>query len=214
MLPEPGPSYPDLRAAVRKTRVWVILTFVLGLVAAPFALILVTRALVRFREIGKSDPVSYRELVVLRRMTVGLILVWSLLLAGWAGLELRGKAPADELVLDATFARMVAECSCPNTTIYLSPGDPAGFSKEMGLRLSAGRHVILGKPIAGADNRFDTRYKTVAVLFPPRFVSKNLAEVSGQLRNGATGSFGATYTVRRDAKGVWKAISRQTWWSS
>jgi hypothetical protein len=214
-LPDPATGYRELRGEVRGVRGWVVLSFVLGIVVAPFAIYRITRALARFRHVAQDDPVSYRELVVLRRMAVGLVIVWSILLAGWAGLEFRGSTePPEALVLDAALARMVRECACPDTTIYLSPGTPAAFDRAVLRRLSKGRHLVVEEIIAGINNRNYTRYETVVILFPPRFVSKNLAEVSGQLRNGATGSFGATYTVRRDGKGVWKAISRQTWWSS
>jgi hypothetical protein len=214
-LPDPAPGYRELRGEVRGVRGWVILSFVLGIVVAPFAIYRITRALARFRHVAQDDPVSYRELVVLRRMAVALLLLWALLLAGYAGIQFGGQQVTPEaLVLDATLARMLAECSCPTTTIYLAPGDPSGFTPQVLKRLSAGRHLVLEKTITDASNGYETRYKTKVVLFPPRFVSKNLAEVTGQLRNGATGSFGATYTVRRDGQGVWKAISRQTWWSS
>ena len=200
---------------MRKTRVWVILTFVLGVVTAPFALVLLTRALVRFREIGKSDPIGYRQLVLLRRMTIGLILVWSLLLAGWVGLEFRGGGePPEALVLDATLSRMIEECQCPNTILHVAPGDYVPFDSVVMKKLSEGRHLVVDSPVPLRNDFQERPRQTEVVLFRPHFVSEDLAEVNAQLRNGATGSFGATYTVQRRGKGPWKAISRQLWWSS
>lgn len=209
VLPDPGPSYRDLRRAVRGLRGWVILSFLLGLVVAPFAIYRITRALARFRHVAPDDPVSYRELVVLRRMAVGLLLLWTLLAAGYAGLEIRGSTSQPEaLVLDATFTRMLHECSCPNERIYLYA---EGVSGAAIARISEGREVVL---VDGPEDSPGGRRIHVN-LFPPRFRSETLAEVPGQLRkNGQSGSFGATYTVQRDAKGVWKVLHRELWWNT
>lgn len=208
VLPDPGPSYRDLRRAVRGLRGWVVLSFLFGLVVAPFAIYRITRALVRFRHVAPDDPVSYRELVVLRRMAVGLLLLWSLLAAGYAGLEIRGSTSEPEaLVLDATFTRMLHECSCPNERIYLYT---EGVSGAAIARLSEGRDVVLvDSPAPEPGGR-----RIQVNLFAPRFRSEILAEVPGQLRNGRSGSFGATYTVQRDGKGVWKVLHRELWWNT
>jgi hypothetical protein len=207
-LPDPKPGYRDLRAAVRNLRGWVILSFVLGVVVAPFAIYRITRALARFRHVAEDDPVSYREMVVLRRMAVGLLLLWALLAAGYFGLELRGsnKKTPEALVIEATLTRMVEECDCEGSSLYLHPD---GLSSAAIARISEKRQIVLE-----GDDRGKQHPQIEVYLFQPRFRGEDVAEVPAQLRHGRTGSFGATYTLKRDARGRWAVVYRDLAWQS
>ena len=88
---EPGlASHRTLAGEVRRIKGLVILSVMFGLFVAPFAVYGATRALHEHRDAVTSDPSTRRQLVLLRRIAIGLLLFWAFFVGTRAAWFLRG----------------------------------------------------------------------------------------------------------------------------
>ena len=79
-----GPSHHKLALTVRHLKGLVLASLVFGIFVAPFAIYIASRALVEYRETPGGDPAIGRQLVLLRRIAIGLLIFWAFFL----GMEL------------------------------------------------------------------------------------------------------------------------------
>ncbi|HET7437187.1 MAG TPA: hypothetical protein VFN10_20940 [Thermoanaerobaculia bacterium] len=75
------PSHRDLASAVRRLKGLVVLSFFFGAFVAPFALYIATTTLHRFAGDTTADRATLRQLVLLRRIAIGLLIFWIVLIA-------------------------------------------------------------------------------------------------------------------------------------
>ena len=80
----PEPSHRELATTVRRMKGLVFLSLVFGIFVAPFAVSIATRALVRHGDAAASDPATRRQLILLRRLAVALLIVWAVFIGAWA----------------------------------------------------------------------------------------------------------------------------------
>jgi hypothetical protein len=73
-------SHHELARTVRRVKGLVVASFVFGIVFAPFAIVIATRALVRHRDVMTTDPAVSRQLVLLRRIATALLVFWGFLI--------------------------------------------------------------------------------------------------------------------------------------
>lgn len=73
-------SHRDLAQTVRQLKTLVLLSVMFGFIAAPFAIYIASKALHRYRETDSNDAAVERQLVVLRRVAIGLLVVWAFFL--------------------------------------------------------------------------------------------------------------------------------------
>jgi hypothetical protein len=66
-----------LAQTVRRLEGLVLGSLVFGIVLAPFALYIATKALHQYRATGSTDPAIGRQLVLMRRLSVGLLVFWA-----------------------------------------------------------------------------------------------------------------------------------------
>jgi hypothetical protein len=77
-------SHHALALTVRRLKGLVLVSLVFGLFAAPFAMYIATRAVKRYGGSTTSDPATLRQLIQLRRLATGLLIIWAFVLGGWA----------------------------------------------------------------------------------------------------------------------------------
>ncbi len=73
-------SHRDLTTTLRHLKGLVMLSVLFGILAAPFAIWLSSKALARFHEEAIADAATYRQFIILRRVATGLLLFWALML--------------------------------------------------------------------------------------------------------------------------------------
>lgn len=76
----PDLSHHDLASTVRRLKGMVMASLVFGLFVAPFAIYSATKALHRYREAALIDPAVRRQIILLRRIAVGLLIFWAFFL--------------------------------------------------------------------------------------------------------------------------------------
>ena len=77
-------SYHSLALTVRRLKGLVLASLMLGIVIAPFALYIASRAVQQYSQSAEHDPAMLRQLVQLRRLAAGLLIAWAFVLGGWA----------------------------------------------------------------------------------------------------------------------------------
>ena len=78
------PTHRELARTARRLKGLVCLSVFFGIFLAPFVIWISTDALMRSADVSTADPAVRRQLVVLRRVAIGLLLVWAVLLGRWA----------------------------------------------------------------------------------------------------------------------------------
>jgi hypothetical protein len=73
-------SHRDLALTVRRLKSLVLASLVFGIFVAPFAIYIATKALHEHRATGNTDPAIGRQLVLMRRISVGLLVFWAFLI--------------------------------------------------------------------------------------------------------------------------------------
>jgi hypothetical protein len=79
----PPISHHALALTVRRLKGLVMVSWVFGIVAAPFAVYIATRALAQYGGSTGTDRATIRQLILLRRMATGLLIVWAFAIGGW-----------------------------------------------------------------------------------------------------------------------------------
>lgn len=87
-------SHHDLAQLVRRLKGMVVASLVFGFVVAPFALYIATKALRRYGATASTDPAIFRQLVLLRRLSAGLLILWAFVIGGWLKALLSATPPA------------------------------------------------------------------------------------------------------------------------
>ena len=74
----------DLARTARRMKALVFLSLIFGIFVAPFAVYIASTALARHAGQPDTDPAARRQLVVLRRIAVGLLIFWAMVAGRWA----------------------------------------------------------------------------------------------------------------------------------
>jgi hypothetical protein len=83
--PDTAPvSHHALARTVRRLKGLVFVSLTFGIFAAPFAVYIAARALTRYGGSTTTDPATLRQLIQLRRVATGLLVVWAFAIGGWA----------------------------------------------------------------------------------------------------------------------------------
>ena len=79
-------SHHDLARTVRRLKGLLLVSIMFGLFVAPFAIWIATRALYAYGSVGGiADPATRRQLVMMRRIAIGLLVLWAFLLGAQLG---------------------------------------------------------------------------------------------------------------------------------
>lgn len=76
-------SHHDLAQTVRRLKGLVVVSLAFGFIVAPVALYVATAALRRYGPASSTDPAILRQIVLLRRLSAGLLVLWAFVIGGW-----------------------------------------------------------------------------------------------------------------------------------
>ncbi|HEY0158878.1 MAG TPA: hypothetical protein VGF28_16460 [Thermoanaerobaculia bacterium] len=76
----PKLSYHALALTVRRLKGLVLASLFFGILVAPLTIWIATKALRRFGNVPTADPAELRQIVLLRRLAIALLLFWALYL--------------------------------------------------------------------------------------------------------------------------------------
>jgi hypothetical protein len=83
-------SHHALALTVHRLKRLVMASFGLGIVAAPVAIYIATRAIKRYGGSTTTDPATLRQLIHLRRLATTLLVLWAFVLGGYAAFAFSG----------------------------------------------------------------------------------------------------------------------------
>jgi uncharacterized membrane protein len=70
----------ELAQTVRRMKGLVMASIVLGIIAAPVAIWVATKALHRHAVSSSADPADVRQLILMKRIAIGLLVFWAFVL--------------------------------------------------------------------------------------------------------------------------------------
>jgi hypothetical protein len=78
----PRLSHHELALTVRRLKGLVLASVAFGILVAPLAIWIATSSLQRYGAAPTADPAEVRQIVILRRVAIGLLVFWAFVLGG------------------------------------------------------------------------------------------------------------------------------------